>query len=353
MERVAILTLPLRNNYGGVLQAYALQQALKEVGFGADILNTGILSHRKGIKYFLSLVKCRLKGIDKLNVHFSSFINEELELSYKIKSNSGFYKNEIGEYTSFIVGSDQVWRRSYIHKYQDYFLSFVGDNKRKISYAASFGNFEYENKVEISEIKDLLSDFDSISVREIEGQNYIKQNFGIDSEVVLDPTFLLSAESYSRLIDKRCGSKNCEGKVFTYVLDNNDEKKNLSKRIANKLNLDLEVLDVADSYIEIENWLSAFKTAEFVITDSFHGVVFSLIFNKQFIALGNVKRGISRFNTVLKTFSLENKLITKFSVSEEELLKIMSPIDFDKVNTVCAERKSSSISFLKKSLETL
>nr|WP_168136447.1 polysaccharide pyruvyl transferase family protein [Draconibacterium orientale] len=302
-----------------------------------------------------------LKTIKK---HTDRFIDENIAVTNQVNSDADL--NNIGksDFDAFIVGSDQVWRPRYSPKIANHFLDFLKSDstKKRISYAASFGtdNWEYSPE-QTKACANLAKRFKAISVREDSAVELCRKNLGVDAIVTLDPTFLVPKWEYEKLVEKDEVEK-MPGKLFNYVLDINQEKKQVINDVGEKLNLEVFSASAKQSFFEtgkiglkdciyppVTYWLRSFMDAEFILTDSFHGTAFSIIFNKPFISIGNSKRGLSRFQSVLKIFGLEERL-----VDENELHKVFEllkrDIDFKSVNKILAEEKDRSIRFLKDAL---
>ena len=183
-----------------------------------------------------------------------------------------------------------------------------------------------------------------------------KKHFGIEAQHVLDPTLLLTATDYIKLF-KEANTAKSNGNLMCYILDNNKEKDFMIQQIACKLNLSpfsvnskYEVLDAPiEERIQppVEKWLRGFHDAEMVFTDSFHGCVFSIIFNKPFWVIGNKERGNARFDSLLKLFDLESRRI---DISHINNIDFMQPINWDKINTTKKEWQEKSLKFLKDNL---
>lgn len=374
--KVSILTQPLHTNYGGTLQAFALQHVLK--GLGCQPITINYRKTKPVINPFrliLSRVKQRVfngKVIysftddDILNIskHHNNFIAKHIKYTtaiYSIDELSDFFSSS--NFDAVIVGSDQTWRPRYSPRIDSFFLDFLSPNKKikKIAYASSFGTDDWEfTDEQTSRFSKLLRSFDSVSVRENSAVTLCSEHLGVLPEHVLDPTLLLDKDVYLELINNF--EPKGKGKVFNYVLDKSQEKRDIIKNVCDLLGKDFfatypehsekEVRKIKDYseyiYPPIEEWIRSFYDADFVITDSFHGTVFSLIFNKPFISIGNESRGKARFISLLSMFNLENRLISH--PDEINSVLIHEPIDFDIVNLKLAELKQQSFSFLKSSL---
>lgn len=332
--KVGILTLPIAENYGGILQAMALYHFLEQQGHDVSLIykQNATKAWKESIKNLLRLIP----GHDLFNVHTNKklldareervklhrpFINQEIS-----KISSVLYTTEDlasyaeqSQFDAVIVGSDQVWRKAYINDqyYKSYFFDFVTDPRtKKIAYAASFGREIWEGENDYQEIHDLLQQFSGISVREASGVNICKETFGINNvSHVLDPTLLMDKEFYLDIISKYDLSDFKPKKLVTYVLDEAEHKKDIITDYQSALNfserdvLHLKGFNADNKTYSVPEWLYSIANADFVITDSFHGMVFSIIFEKQFIVIGNKDRGIERFTSLLSSLSLENRMI--------------------------------------------
>lgn len=343
--KIGILTLPLLTNYGGTLQAYALQKVLERMGHEVDVLNTPP-SFRKPIywKYPLRWVKKMLVNHDIVVARETRtrkefpVISEEVCRFQKQYINSRIlpYLSDIREndYDAIVVGSDQVWRPKYFKttwksEMSNAFLEFTKSwNLKRIAYAPSFGvdNWEFTDE-ETVRCKEMIKLFSGVSVREISGIDLCSKYLNISATHVLDPTMLLKAEDYIALLKgKHIRKKN--GNMLCYILDNNSSKRHLITKIAKERQLtpfSVNCSDVKNTapineriMPSIEEWLQGFHNAEFVITDSFHACVFSILFKKPFIAIGNTERGMSRFSSLLDMFNLRNHLLNDVSEYNQE-----------------------------------
>lgn len=328
--KIGIITLPLHTNYGGILQAYALQTTLEQMGHQVEILEEPLVYKHASLNRYIRRVlkKCvgkrsiinyegfMRKWQPRVAANINQFIN-----TYIHRRIVNFDSLSDGEYDAFVVGSDQVWRPSYNHHIKNAFLGFAENwkNVKRIAYAASFGvdNWEFTEE-QTDECKKLIQKFDFVSVREDSAVNLCKEQLGIIATHVLDPTMLLSVDNYQKLI----GELKISDKpyLFSYLLDESEEKINILKDICNKLNLPVRKIKLENDiskipmsrlksliYPSIQEWLASFAQADFVVTDSFHGTVFSIIFNKPFVVLPNKGRGVSRFESLLKTVGLLHK----------------------------------------------
>lgn len=362
-----IITMKLGSNYGGIIQAYALQSFIKKFGskvFTSTPTKSSKIRRRIGdIKRSISSKNNQfVPNLQEENLIFTNtknFIKSNID-TINIYDKLGKINPKINNFSNIIVGSDQVWRANYV-TVPDYLLDFVSnDNTKKISYAASFGKddlSEYNPEL-IKRTAILAKKFDAISVREDSGVNICKEKWDVDAVQLVDPTLLIQKEEYIELIenDKTMESN---GDLFVYILDRSGDKQTIVDMIAKKLNLKpFEIMPpTCNSRKEfhknsqkftlppVTQWLRSFMDAKFIITDSFHGCVFSIIFNKPFIAIGNEGRGLTRFTSLLKVFKLENRLVLDSSDLTDDL--ISSNIDWTKVNDIIKFEQTRSSNFLK------
>ena len=328
--RIAILTIPLNANYGGILQAYALQTTLENLG-GHDVVvldNPYLLKMPpKFLRPFVYVM--RLVG-RKLGMYHGNIKKEVAQNTY-CANTYHFVNTNIHEYyingledipkdrfDAIVVGSDQIWRSYFFHLYfgemPDAFLRFTDGWKiKRIAYAPSFGveTWEYTAE-ETEECKKYIQKMDAVSCREVEGVEMCKKHLNCDTvKHVLDPTMLLTKDDYQKFVTI---NKEKTGKLLVYVMDPTEDKQRLIDTIASKYCLVPNSIykSGVKSPPSVEFWLQQFEDAEFVVTDSFHACVFSIIFGKEFIAYGNKNRGLSRFTSLLRIFGLEDRLILSF-----------------------------------------
>lgn len=376
--KIGILTLPLNSNYGGVLQAFALQTVLKRMGhdvlevelkknlrwqypplwkmplsFGKRFLFKYIV-RRKNQKILLERYE---RKIYPLLVHdILEFISKYIK-QFKVDK----FIDCKGKFDAFVCGSDQIWRYKYYLFFEgdiaNVYLKFLGDDScKRIAYAASFGtdNWEYPAK-ETAECKNWIQKFDAVSVREETGVKLCSTYYDIKAKHVLDPTMLLSKDDYVDLIEKSDVPKST-GNLFCYILDNTDEKMNVVKNIEKQRHLSSFFMngdcgnwtEDLEKRIQppVESWLRAFYDSEFIVTDSFHACVFSILFHKQFLVIGNKERGLARIYSLLSMFGLEDRLTSDTGLD----INRMKTIDYDRVDEILAKHREESRTFLIQAL---
>lgn len=374
---VAILTQPLGHNYGGLLQAFALQKHLRDQGHSVETLDRRAPEKpvQAATEYGINAAKFLLGKIgtiptgrkhDLMFEQLSAFRDRHIRLSERITSEHAlrdYYRRQ--PFDAYIVGSDQVWRPRYSPALTNFFLDFlddIGSTARRLSYAASFGVDDWEfSPQQTARCRDLLSRFDAVSVREQSGVALCERHLARTAACIPDPTFLLDREDYETVMGATAGSAN-QGKVLTYVLDSQPAKQRIVHRVVH----DLDTADFTikpqkslfqvgkDNFDEcrypgVEAWLQGFRDAGFVVTDSFHGTVFSILFNKPFVAVGNRTRGLSRFHSLLSGFGLEDRLVEHADEITPALLQ--ADIDWPRVNAVRQQHLALGRQFLRDNLQ--
>ncbi len=345
--KIGIVTLPLHFNFGGILQAYALQEILQKMGCDSFVIRP----YERSIKAILKTFLYKQSGVSrfvKRHIRFDC-LHEPFNLD-ELKTKG---------YDMLIVGSDQVWRpcmginrEANINRY---FLKTIGTGQiKKISYAASFGvdYLDFTQK-EKEQAEKLIKDFAAVSVREQSGITLCFDFFNRkDACLVLDPTMLLFSTDYLNIMGKspfKTGNKHC----FIYMLDYT--KAENQKHVKDFIPLNAEVItakverNIFKKYFEVkdtvEGWLSAIYNSDLMITDSFHGCVFSILFHKDFYVMENAVGGNTRIYSLLSLFGLKDRLISK-----EVNNKNAKPIEWQQVDMRLRDLRNFSFDFLNKSL---
>lgn len=353
--RIGILTFHWGTNYGGVLQAYSLQQNLLQLGCDVQIINYAPKTFRDSI--FLCFDRCNIRNtIDNFAMlakerKFRKFRNRNLRLTERIYD---IIKLEhcIKAFDVIFVGSDQVWNPYIVKSYgKAYFLPFSMVNKKKIAYAVSLGCNEYPN--EISRIiKPWIEDFDFISVREKTAIGIIGKIINNKKDIyqMPDPALLLlplDVEKITKSLVNRF-----DGKRYTlfYILQDNQIE-------INKCLLDLRrttnIIKCKTGFnaLSIEEWLLAIKGAEVIYTNSFHGVVFSLIFHKPFYVFpieGFFEGMNDRIYSLLSEFNLTNRILKKWDSTMESYRE--QSIDWGRIESKLSFIRLCGLNYIKQSI---
>ena len=365
--KIGILTLPLWGNYGGLLQAFALYRSCERLG-----LNPGIAewtTPERGGRWIRLMRTFRRKLLKALRM-LTSGAGADVLFHYRLTLQSRAFvsrfipmRYEDGSASSnppdaYIVGSDQVWRLSYRKDHEPgfYFLSRASEAQRRssIAYAASFGSDRWEgDETEAEECARLLRDFNAVSVREHSGVRLCRENLGCPSAVQMpDPTLLAQMSDYEDVMNSEPSP--CPNKPYlaSYILDHSEQVEPLIESVSQELGLGWSSLlphrSAQDQKVEplsVASWLSLMRGSRALITDSFHGCVFALIFHIPFVCLGNSHRGMSRFDSLLSTFGLRDRLLLEHSRDKIGQL-LDKPIDWQRIDAIREGEKQRGLAFI-------
>ncbi|SDL81796.1 polysaccharide pyruvyl transferase family protein [Tessaracoccus oleiagri] len=338
-KEVLISTLyPLGGNYGGLAQAYALQEVIRGLGFSVRTIDSAgkFSSGRVAARKIRRLLRERITRqqlpleLDETrtaSVQESTrrFVRERMRTIDLFGLSRARRDVTLQQTHAIVVGSDQVWRGGYADVRQQLLDYAVGHDLIRMSYAASFGAdhlVRYSPRL-IAQSARLARAFDAISVREDTGVDLCARHWGVQADHHVDPTLLLKVEDYRSLIETSPEPvTRRSGGIFVYVLDRSESANAVVHDLERSLGLEsFDILPPPARSLTsfdrqpgrfrmkpVEAWLAAFADADYVVTDSFHGTVFSIIFNKPFIALGNRSRGLARFRSLLASVGLEERL---------------------------------------------
>ncbi|MBQ8422415.1 MAG: polysaccharide pyruvyl transferase family protein [Bacteroidales bacterium] len=363
--KVGIVTMPLCANYGGTLQNWALQQVLIKLGHEPLTLRfpvdyQGMSSCRYWLKIFPyqvvrfiyhkitdgKCVKPLLIGTWRRNVQgMEEFVKRYISTTDFITdlSMDDVYKNDL---EALVVGSDQIWRPIMYDAANYFFFGFAKNHDIiRVAYAPSIAlDYWPFSKETTIQLRELVSKFSAVSVREESSVELVRENLHIDAQWVLDPTMLLRKEDYLSLCKEL--PRNKEPFVFAYILDMTEEKQQMAEKMAKEYGCKILYLtaDKVKAEDTIEKWLANFRDAVYVVTDSYHGTVFSLIFKKQFYCFYNDKRGNARMDTLKKISGENNRFINR-------MIDELNPdIEYESIEKNINRFREDSITFLKKAL---
>ena len=362
--KIDIVTLHRAQNYGSVLQAFALQKQIEKLGHQAYILdyyperytNKGLLKRlkNKSSRFNNPLVLLIAKLLIypsylKKGIQFNKFMH------YLNLEKPSFATNEegMGRFTdadAYCAGSDQIWNSHWNEGVEKaLYLDFVPKGKLCLSYAASIGLSNIPAN-EIDETKLLLDKFEFLSLREDKGVELVRELGRTDAVQCLDPTLLMSKEEWSLYADDSYKGKEY---VLTYNLHHDPEIDKCAKAIASKYHLQIRNISynwhdiVRHGHLDwcptVEGFLGLIKNAKYVVADSFHATAFSIIFEKPFVVI-TPEVASSRLSSLLKMLGLDDHNINKFT----SLKVIEQPIDYIRVKSIIATKQRESISFLNK-----
>ena len=349
---VAVLNFARYTNYGGILTAWSVHNAVKRLGYYVktiDFVCDAIQNIRKK-NNFLHNGQPLIANAFKKYFDWTDECHNYFDL-----------KNLNNKANTFIIGSDQVWRHGGEHLWLwhtlkhhrhrgIYFGSFANNSKKLISYAASFGVDKFEGNNIITELtRHHIKRFDNISVRERTGIDICKNTFGVEATQTLEPVFLNTPEDWQLLIDDSTAQLPKQKYIAYYILDKNQKKEQLLKEVCADLNM--EAIDLSNDLTRpVNDFLKYLANAEFVVTDSFHGCCFATIFKRKFIGIINSQRGATRFELFQK-FGLSHRIIsqpTAYTANKSALLK---EIDFSKAYQVIEKEKEFSLNWLSEALK--
>ena len=384
-KKVGIVSCYFKHNYGSMLQAYATQKILDDMNIENETINIdknidfsngkkkyymGQVFNFQFIKSKLGMIKLKLdKKINKnlgKNISIRDKKYEEFRKNFRLTEPYKTYAelNEKAEkdYSSVIVGSDQLWLP--VNVVADYYtLNWVPEDVNKVSFSTSFGVSVIPEKYE-KEYKKFLNRINYLSTREVAGQKIIKELTGRDAILVCDPTLLFNKNEWMSIQKEEPIIK---GKyIFCYFLGKNIEHRKFAERLKEKTGYKIVSLNHADEYVKYSDmfadeapydvgpaeFLNMIRNAEYVCTDSFHGTVFSLINNVKFFTFRryNSKSKVStnsRIDSLLGIVNLKERLINGDEDVEKEIEK---KIDFENVNIKLEEFRNTSKEFLKNAL---
>lgn len=364
--KIGILTFQNAHNYGALLQAYALKKYLEEKGFEVEFINYinakieenylkkpknnvkigGFRSAKKWFKTQINLLYGKTHYIEKWN-KFNDFIHTYLvnePEQYEIE------KLDVQKYDFILFGSDQIWNPNLTNGFDGVYFGEFKTKAKKIAYAASLGKANLSSD-ELKYFGKLLENFDFISVREDELRKYIKKELGMNVKMVLDPTLLADKSIYDNFLKPVPYKKY----IFQYTLMDNPELDKIVEEIAKRKNLQIIEVRYQENFFRkkglqisnagIQDFLSLLKGADFVVTNSFHGTIFSILFQKDFYTV-KINGVNSRIENLLHITSLEDRMIENI-----EEVNLESKIDFKKALNNIENEKIDSKKFLENVLK--
>lgn len=383
MKKAAIITLHGYFNYGNKFQNYATQEVLKSLGCEPiTIANDTFIKQNRKTKFIKKiqrlnlekLIKFACKILTKLRQKIYLTKNEKRKLSLRnerIKNFKEFTKSNINEtdyiinetnitedfhehFNYFVVGSDQVWNPHFINNSNIYFLTFAPQEKR-IAYSASFGISELPDEY-VESYKYRLSQFEHISVREEAGADIVRDLTGKDVKVLVDPSLMLDKKEWLE-VARDPQNKPSKPYILTYFLGQvSSDVKELINNLSKEYDLEIVLLEEGNMDIKDEllyttdpgEFIEYVNSAELILTDSFHGTVFSILFEKPFISFdrkSKIASMSSRMDTLLGKFELEDR-----KWKDVEKTRNVFDVNFSHVPPILEYERSKAIKYLKKAL---
>lgn len=353
--KIAVMTFFNYNNFGASLQCYGLYKTLKDMGHEVEYLdytcpyigNPFKLIHLKnkglfGYIYSTMGYICYLPR-KKYFDEFRKLIPHTKPLN---ESNISEYKDT---YDKYIAGSDQVWSTKLTNYDKTYFLDFVTNNKKKFSYAASFGGNTVDD-LQYKWYEMLLKEFQKISVREEYGEKLVERLAQRDAKVVVDPTLLLSENDWAEVCAERIVKGNY---ILVYQLGFSKQLIQTVKKVAGLTGMKVVYIPfplggIVKSRLSIgigpSEWLSLFRYAKYVITDSYHGIIFSILFRKKFLGVVDGQHKNQR------AISLLNKLGLQDRIAGDNEKKILEEINYEQVLLILKREIADSKQWLRENI---
>jgi hypothetical protein len=350
-KKIGILTFHYsRYNFGAVLQTFSIYKLVESLGYQSQVIN--YQPENKSIK---AVVWTKIMAIlgHRFDVFRTKYILGILPKTQTAPELASLNKSLDG----FVVGSDQVWRYIYdsdtLYKY---YLNFVNDDKVKIAYAASFGvDYWPSDKSEVTnQVKQLMSRFDSISVREESGVDLCRDVFEQKAITVLDPTLMVDKKLFYKIANPKTLEKN---KFLAYMmLHNHKETEVYFKKVCKNEKLKFVRLQGKKIFTKkmmfyfnsVNDWLSYIRDAEIVVTDSFHCVCFSIIFRKNFIVISNPITGITRLKNLLILLNEDFRFYDSIDSVPDHILKNVP--NYANIDSVLNTKREQSLTFLREAL---
>lgn len=368
MKKVALMTWFHYLNYGTSLQVTASIYTIKKLGYQVDVVNyiphakLVTLKNYKDFNLYLGIIKKKIKnGKNKSIIDqdrkkaFEKFLDKNISLTEECKTDSDlFLLNE--KYDAFVCGSDQIWAPSIFN--EKYFLSFVENPKKMIAYAPSIGLSIIEDPYVKKRIAENIGRFEQLSVREVQGAKLIKEICNKNAKVVLDPTLLLTAGEWDTMA---IGNNESNPYILCYFLGTNKDNWSHVYKLSKKTNIPLKIIPVFSSDYERGNdvvdgigpgeFLNLVKNASMICTDSFHGTIFSIIYNKPFYAYERFSskdenNQNSRIYNILELLDFEERLIRDTKTLPSDLLTC----DYTNANKKLEIERIKSQEYLKNAL---
>ena len=348
MMKLGILTFPKAINYGAALQATALRKVLLQRGESVQFLDYSCKAIDRTSKVFdlanLFSVKYTIAHL----YNMPEAIKRQKNFSNYWKKHLAFGSDNPKDYDAVIVGSDQVWNYQLTNDDLFYFLNFKKDAVKKVAYAASFGLSAVDEE-HAKAIAPLLLDFDCVSVREKQAAKIVRETAGMDVPVVCDPTLLLNKSEWEEIAAEK--SKN-SGYIFVYTVFNSDAVWEYAKKLSQKTGLPIKTISysklhkreaVYDYTAGPDDWVGYMLGADYVVTNSFHGVAFSINFNKNFFFdMPPQKAGVgSRISDITERYSLQQR-----NISAADFADTTEAPDFEKANALLEEDRKLSFGFI-------
>lgn len=346
--KVSLLTYHWEDNYGATMQAYATYKAIRELGHDAEFIDLRLPYTPSIMQRLVFFLKRR-----RFNSFRKKYFNHLTPQTYWSLED---LQNNPPQSDCYMVGSDQTWNPNIARDLLPaFFLKFGDKSVKRVTYATSIGQNSWGGSEAISdeEIREALSVFDNILLRENSAIRICKEKFGHEAEQVIDPVMLFS--EYPELTGELVPS----GEVIAYKLIDDARFYAMAKNIADSMGLPIRSIGSVrrpegyrSAYPEtLENWVRRLATASMVLTDSFHGTVFSLLYHRPFVVYVGDPSRTTRIESLLSQLGLSERLLTSRNCAEEFKEIANREIDWDRVDYKIDELRKESFMKLKSALE--
>lgn len=351
----------LGHNYGTMLQAFAMQNIIRKLGYNSEIIKyepknislTAKIKKRIAVLYFLIFNN----HIFKRNKKMDKWIKQNIILSKKYNSIEELSKDK-EKYLAGICGSDQIWNNNNNIIDGVYYLQFLDEFKR-IAYSPSIGREYISNEVKPKFIK-YVSEIKYLSIREKKGAEIIKELTGKDCQINLDPTLLINKQEWLNLLNLK--ENKDQDYIFVYLLTENNKTMKLIDEYARDRNLNIKVFlpkknsNYINPVANPKEFLTELLNAKYIITDSYHGMLFSLNFEKQFLIYkrfedNDPKNQNSRIYNILEELKINNRLIDRNTIKIDKVLQ--KNISYNEIRKILEKKRENSLNFLKDSLDKI
>lgn len=336
-------------NYGNAVSHFALYTVLKKMNYEVLMIERVKRNYKDTLPEIMEFVDRHYKQYD-----IAPVMNSKADL-WKLNDRCD----------TFVVASDQIWKSElYREQGNFYTLDFVQDNKRKISYATSFGHdYYYGTQKQNQEMRYYLKRFDRVSIRETSGVDILRNTFGIEAARVIDPVFLVERQIFESISEE--SERRDKNYILSYMLEPNLNKERVTENIKSILNTEsVNVTGMAvtqkridgwnlklEHSIKVSDWLYLIRNAEFVVTDSFHGMCMAIIFHKRFLVIEHETRGNGRFYSLLRILDLESRIV-KSPTDYKNIDHILKEaINWKAIDEILRDERSRSIEWLESALE--
>lgn len=350
---VGVVGVSFGANYGSVLTYYSLYKTIQD--FGNKVL-------------MVSKIGAHADDPEVQDTHAMRFASEHYNWSKIYNQDTVGDLNRLAD--TFVIGSDQVWNYGISRGFgKAFYLDFVNDDKRKISYAASFGHIkDLSPSNEIPKISALMKRFNAISVREDSGVSIAQGVYGVPATQVAEPIFLTDAQHY-RDLASRSSRDVSTPYLLAYILDPTPEKKAAIEHVAAKLGLKPRIIldawphlfeenkakmamdDAIEDDLDAYDFLKLYANSSYVVTDSFHGTAFALKFEKPFASIGNRRRGVARFDSLFQLVGHRERFTLKAEDIVARDADFLAPLDYTDIRRALDSHVAVSKKWLKAALK--